>query len=89
MDREWYEVAMEVIKSIVALLVENPGDVDVKMKTYETKSGTRYIFEVRLNESDIPFVIGRKGTRIKNLRSLIGSIAKKNGAAYALIKIIE
>ena len=56
-------------------LVDNPDDVTVTER--ETDSET--VFELRVAQSDMGKVIGRQGRIAKEIRSLMRSVAQRQG----------
>ena len=65
----------ELLTYIAQNLVDNPDDVNITER--ETESET--IFELRVNASDMGKVIGRQGRIAKEIRSLMRSVAARQG----------
>jgi len=65
----------ELLTYIAQNLVDNPDDVSITER--ETESET--IFELRVNTSDMGKVIGRQGRIAKEIRSLMRSVAARQG----------
>ena len=65
----------ELLLYIAQNLVENPDEVTVTER--ETESET--VFELRVNPSDVGKVIGRQGRIAKEIRSLMRSVAQRQG----------
>ena len=56
-------------------LVDNPDEVTVT----ERETGFETVFELRVNPSDMGKVIGRRGRIAKEIRSLMRSVAQRQG----------
>jgi len=65
----------ELLLFIAQNLVDNPDEVTVTER--ETDSET--VFELRVNPSDVGKVIGRQGRIAKEIRSLMRSVAQRQG----------
>ena len=65
----------ELLTYIAQNLVDNPDDVNVTER--ETESET--VFELRVNATDMGKVIGRQGRIAKEIRSLMRSVAVRQG----------
>jgi len=65
----------ELLLYIAQNLVDNPDEVTVTER--ETDSET--VFELRVNQSDMGKVIGRQGRIAKEIRSLMRSVAARQG----------
>ncbi|MCL2342649.1 MAG: KH domain-containing protein [Firmicutes bacterium] len=65
----------DLLTYIVKNLVDNPDAVQIeeKVSDYET------VYEVRVAEGDMGKVIGRQGRIIKEIRTLMRSVAKRQG----------
>ena len=65
----------DLLTYIVKNLVDSPDAVQIeeKVSDYET------VFEVRVAEGDMGKVIGRQGRIIKEIRTLMRSVAKRQG----------
>ena len=73
-----------LVESLVKALVEFPEQVDIR----EVGGGSVVVFEIRVHPDDIRKVIGKQGHTIMSLRSLMSSIAMKNGKRL-MLEIIE
>ena len=56
-------------------LVDNPDEVSV----IERETDSETVFELRVNASDMGKVIGRQGRIAKEIRSLMRSVAQRQG----------
>lgn len=65
----------EVIEFIVKELVDNPNLVSVE----EIPGTTAVVLNIKVDQSDLGKVIGKKGRIISSLRTVFGSIFAKNG----------
>jgi len=65
----------DLLTYIAQNLVDNPDDVNVT----ERESDTETVFELRVNSSDMGKVIGRGGRIAKEIRSLMRSVAQRQG----------
>ena len=65
----------ELLIYIARNLVDNPDDVTVT----EREGATETVFELRVNPSDMGKVIGRQGRIAKDIRSLMRSVAQRQG----------
>lgn len=73
----------EVIEHLVAGIVENPDEVDVRAK--QTRRGE--LFEVRVNPSDLGKVIGRQGRTATAIRKVTSAIAGSGGARIDFVDV--
>jgi len=72
------------IEYVVKALVDYPDQVDLR-----AVDGERVVvFELRLNPTDIGKVIGKSGRTIMAIRTLLTSVAAKNGKRV-MLEIIE
>ena len=74
---------VEVIEHLVAGIVDNPDDVNVRAK--QTRNGE--LFEVRVNPSDLGKVIGRQGRTATAIRKVAGAIAGRGGARIDFVDV--
>lgn len=74
---------VDLTKSILSEIVEFPAELDIRN---ETGNNSSYI-SIRANKSDIGKVVGRKGQTIHALRTVIRTVANKNGIRVNLIVI--
>jgi len=65
----------ELLTYIVQNLVENPDEVSVTEREAEGET----VFEVRVADGDMGKVIGRQGRIVKEIRTLMKSVARKKG----------
>ncbi|NLO47127.1 MAG: KH domain-containing protein [Clostridiales bacterium] len=65
----------ELLLYIAKNLVDNPDDVSVT----EREDGTEIVLELRVASGDMGKVIGRQGRIAKEIRTLVKSLAQRNG----------
>ena len=65
----------ELLTYIVQNLVEHPDEVSVTEREAEGET----VFEVRVADGDMGKVIGRQGRIVKEIRTLMKSVARKKG----------
>jgi predicted RNA-binding protein YlqC (UPF0109 family) len=65
----------ELLTYIAQNLVDYPDEVSVTEREEETET----VFELRVNPSDMGKVIGRSGRIAKEIRSLMRSVAQRQG----------
>ncbi len=65
----------ELLLYIAQNLVDNPDEVTVEEKV----SGDSITYELRVAPSDMGKIIGRHGKIAKEIRTLMRSVAQKNG----------
>lgn len=65
-------VVGDVIEHLVAGIVEYPDDVDVRSK--QLRRG--FLYEVRVNPSDLGKVIGRQGRTATAIRTVAGALGE-------------
>ena len=65
----------DLLTYIAQNLVEHPQAVDVQ----ETESGGNVVLELRVDPSDMGKVIGRQGRIAKEIRTLMRSVAQRQG----------
>ena len=65
----------ELLLYIARNLVDNPDDVTVT----ESETATETLYELRVNPSDMGKVIGRQGRIAKEIRTLMRSVAQRQG----------
>jgi len=70
----------ELLKFMVTSLVDNPDDVEIK----EIDSDRTTILELKVNESDMGKVIGKKGRIIKSLRIVLRAAAVHDGKSVSI-----
>jgi len=74
----------EFIEFIVKHLVDNPDDVHVN----EIDGERTVVFELRVEQSDMGKVIGRRGQTAKSLRTLLAAASAKMGKR-SMLEILE
>ncbi|MGR3973595.1 MAG: KH domain-containing protein [Candidatus Rhabdochlamydia sp.] len=74
----------EFVEYIVKNLVDNPD----KVRINEVGSSHTLIIELAVDKSDIGKIIGKKGKTINAIRTLLMSVASRNGIRVSL-EIIE
>lgn len=65
----------DLLTYIAQNLVEHPQDVDVQ----ETETDGNVVLELRVDPSDMGKVIGRQGRIAKEIRTLMRSVAQRQG----------
>ena len=65
----------ELVEHIVKSLVDNPGDVAVS--EFEEPSET--VIELSVAEADMGRVIGKGGRVVNSIRTIVGTLANKQG----------
>ena len=65
----------ELLIYIAQNLVENPDDVTVTEKEAEAET----VYELRVAQSDMGKIIGRQGKVAKEIRTLMRSVAQRQG----------
>ena len=73
----------EVIEHLVAGIVDNPDDVDVRSTS--TRGGDLY--EVRVNPDDLGKVIGRQGRTATAIRKVSGAVSGTGGARIDFVDV--
>jgi predicted RNA-binding protein YlqC (UPF0109 family) len=74
----------EFIDFIAKHLVDNPESVSIEFEEKENK----IIFKLKVGESDVGKVIGRKGRTAQAMRVLLSAIAAKEGKR-AILEILD
>ena len=74
----------EFLRYVICNLVEFPDEVVFT----KTETPERTIFHVAMRKTDLPKIIGKGGTTIQSLRTLLSAAAHKRGTKAAL-EIIE
>ena len=74
----------EFLRYVICNIVEFPDEVVFT----KTESPERTIFHVAMRKTDLPKIIGKGGTTIQSLRTLLSAAAHKRGTKAAL-EIIE
>ncbi len=73
-----------ILESIAKSLVKDPDQVEVKVIEGETS----VVLELKVAKEDVGRMIGRQGIIAKSLRTILGSIAAKNGRKV-LLEILD
>jgi predicted RNA-binding protein YlqC (UPF0109 family) len=73
----------DVLEHLVRGIVEHPDDVSVRDKQLRRGS----ILEVRVNPADLGKVIGRGGRTATAFRTVIGSLAGREGARIDFVDV--
>ena len=74
----------DLLTYIAQNLVEHPQAVDVQ----ETETDGNVVLELRVDPSDMGKVIGRQGRIAKEIRTLMRSVAQKNGTRVS-VEIVD
>ena len=74
----------EFLKTIISNLVDNKEEVDIKMIENENSID----FEVRVAEGDMGRVIGKQGKTAKSIRTVMKSVAAKDGHKKVSVEFI-
>jgi len=74
----------ELLTYIVQNLVDKPDEISVTER--ESEGGT--VFEVRVADEDMGKVIGRNGRIVKEIRTLMKSVAQRKGKRVS-VEIID
>jgi uncharacterized protein len=77
-------VMREFIEYIAKQLVDTPSAVVV---TEEEKEG-KVVFKLKVGESDVGKIIGRKGRSAQAMRVLLSAVAAKNGKR-AILEVVD
>ena len=70
----------ELVEFVVRSLVDHPDEVSVS----ESSEGSQVLLELRVADSDMGRVIGRKGRVINSIRALVQVAAAREGARASL-----
>ncbi len=74
----------ELIEYIIRSLVDHPDDVRIT----ELDGERTIIFEARCHSDDIGKVIGKSGRTVGAIRTLLNTVAARNGRK-ALLEVVE
>jgi hypothetical protein len=74
----------ELLEYIVKALVDNPDSVEIK----EVAGDRVTIYELRASKEDLGKIIGKRGRTASALRTLINSVASRDGKRCVL-EILE
>lgn len=64
---------IRVVETVVRNLVDHPDQVEIE----EERDGREVVYYVRVHEDDRGNVIGRSGTTVEALRTLLGGIGQR------------
>ena len=73
----------ELLEQIAKALVDHPADV----RLTEVPGEKTVIFELRCNEQDVGKVIGRNGKTVGAMRTILGTLAAKEGRR-AMLEVV-
>lgn len=73
-----------ILESIAKSLVDSPGEVQIT----EIDGEKTVIFELRCNAKDIGKIIGKSGKTVGAMRTLLNSIAAKQGRK-AMLEVVD
>ena len=73
----------ELLEQIAKALVDHPEDVQL----IEVPGEKTVIFELRCNEKDVGKIIGRNGKTVGAMRTILGTMAAKEGRR-ALLEVV-
>lgn len=73
----------DALEHLVRGIVDHPDDVSVRDKRLRRGS----VLEVRVNPSDLGKVIGRRGRTATAFRTVIGSLAGREGARVDFVDV--
>ena len=74
----------DILEIIVKSLVDTPRDVQIT----EIDGEKTVIFELRCNASDVGKIIGKSGKTVGAMRTLLSSIAAKQGKK-AMLEVVD
>ena len=67
------------MKELLIYIAQNLVDYPDEVTVTERETGIETVFELRVNPSDMGKVIGRQGRIAKEIRSLMRSVAQRQG----------
>ena len=76
---------VDLIKSIVIELVDNPNEVDIK----EVETDNQIILELKVAKDDFGKVIGKSGRNISAIRTVLFAVNAKKGGKKARLDVVE
>ncbi len=76
---------VDLIKSIVIELVDNPEEVNIK----EIETDNQIILELKVAKDDFGKVIGKSGRNISAIRTVLFAINAKKGGKKARLDVVE
>ena len=68
------------LEELIRLLVDEPDEVEI----YEVEEDDALVFEVEVAEDDVGKVIGRRGSTVRALRTLLDARAAVDDELYEL-----
>jgi predicted RNA-binding protein YlqC (UPF0109 family) len=74
----------EFLEYVVKHLIENPDKMSIEIEEKDDK----VVFRLRVDDSDLGKVIGRRGRTIQALRTLLSALSAKE-RKRAIIEVIE
>lgn len=74
----------EFIEYVVKHLIKNPESLSIEI----VENDDKLVFQIRVKDSDLGQVIGRKGRTVFALRILVNALAAKEGKR-AIVEILE
>jgi predicted RNA-binding protein YlqC (UPF0109 family) len=74
----------QILESIIKSLVDAPNEVQVT----EVNGEKTIIFELRCNAKDVGKIIGKSGKTVGAIRTLLNSMAAKQGRK-AMIEVVD
>jgi hypothetical protein len=74
----------ELLEHILRVLVDHPDEI----KLTELDGERTVIFELRCHPEDVGKVIGKSGKTVSALRTLLSTVAAKNGKR-AMIEVVD
>ena len=79
-DAEAVDQVADQLEELIRLLVDEPDDVEI----YEVDEDDALVFEVEVAEDDVGKVIGRRGSTVRALRTLLDVRAALDDELYEL-----
>ena len=74
----------EVLETIAKSLVDSPGEVQIT----EINGDKTIIFELRCNSKDVGKIIGKSGKTVGAMRTILNSMAAKQGRK-AMLEVVD
>lgn len=74
----------ELIQHMVRMLVDEPGEVEVRA----LEGASTWIYELRCHTGDVGKVIGKEGKTVSALRTLVNTVAARQGHR-AVLEVVE
>lgn len=78
----------DLITYILNSIVNHPEEIQVEERSETYNGRERKVFQITVNNEDIPLVIGKKGKTIQSIRNIIKIKAVKNGE-YVDVTVTE